>query len=113
MHLIEIIAGTSWAAYDAVRSGKGVAPKCAKTPNDAIANGYGQGLSDEFILPTVIGEYDGMKDGDGLLMCNFRVDRAREILTALAAPEDLAPEDLGRGTDERDGKVDFADVAGL
>ena len=27
-----------------------------------------------------------MKDGDGLLMFNFRADRAREILTALLDP---------------------------
>ena len=34
-----------------------------------------------------IGGYDGMKEGDGLLFVNFRADRAREILSALAAPE--------------------------
>ena len=28
----------------------------------------------------------GMKDGDGVLMVNFRADRAREILTALLDP---------------------------
>jgi 2,3-bisphosphoglycerate-independent phosphoglycerate mutase len=100
------------AAYDAVRSGKGVAPN-AGSADEAIANGYGQGLSDEFFSPTVVGGYDGMKDGDGILMCNYRADRAREILTALAAPEELSPEDLGRGQDGRDGKVEFADVAGI
>jgi 2,3-bisphosphoglycerate-independent phosphoglycerate mutase len=34
----------------------------------------------------VIADYKGMRDGDGLLMCNFRADRAREILTALLDP---------------------------
>jgi 2,3-bisphosphoglycerate-independent phosphoglycerate mutase len=34
----------------------------------------------------VVGGYDGMADGDGLLMANFRADRAREILTALLDP---------------------------
>ena len=43
-------------------------------------------LDDEFVQPTVIDGYAGMKDGDGLLMFNFRSDRAREILTALLDP---------------------------
>ena len=43
-------------------------------------------LDDEFVLPTVIDGYTGMKDGDGLLMFNYRSDRARQILTALLDP---------------------------
>ena len=35
----------------------------------------------------MIGDYDGMNDGDGLLMANFRADRARQILSALADPD--------------------------
>ena len=42
---------------------------------------------DEFIQPTVLGGYDGMRDGDGVFCLNFRADRAREILSAMAAPE--------------------------
>jgi len=34
----------------------------------------------------VIDGYAGMKDGDGLLMFNYRSDRARQILTALLDP---------------------------
>jgi len=34
----------------------------------------------------VIGTYTGMGDGDGIMMGNFRADRAREILTALVDP---------------------------
>ncbi|SDY34937.1 phosphoglycerate mutase [Jannaschia faecimaris] len=43
--------------------------------------------SDEFIQPTILGDYEGMKDGDGVFCLNFRADRAREILSALAAPD--------------------------
>ncbi|HGG05836.1 MAG TPA: phosphoglycerate mutase (2,3-diphosphoglycerate-independent), partial [Aliiroseovarius sp.] len=39
-----------------------------------------------FILPTVIGDFAGVKDGDGLFFANFRADRAREILRAIAEP---------------------------
>ncbi len=52
----------------------------------AIDASYAAERTDEFMLPTVIGDYAGMADGDGLLMANFRADRAREILTALADP---------------------------
>ena len=37
-------------------------------------------LSDEFVLPAVVGDYRGMRDGDGVLCFNFRADRVREIL---------------------------------
>jgi 2,3-bisphosphoglycerate-independent phosphoglycerate mutase len=52
----------------------------------AVEAGYAAGTSDEFVKPTVVGDYAGMTDGDGVLMANFRADRAREILTALLDP---------------------------
>ena len=52
----------------------------------AILAGYLRGETDEFIAPTVIGDYRGAKDGDGFFCLNFRSDRAREILAAIAAP---------------------------
>lgn len=58
----------------------------ADDASEAIKAAYSRDENDEFIAPTVIGDYSGMKDGDGLLMANFRADRAREILTALADP---------------------------
>jgi 2,3-bisphosphoglycerate-independent phosphoglycerate mutase len=51
-----------------------------------IANAYSHKLYDEFILPAVVGTYDGMRDGDGVLCFNFRADRVREILTAILDP---------------------------
>jgi 2,3-bisphosphoglycerate-independent phosphoglycerate mutase len=52
----------------------------------AVDAGYAAGKGDEFLEPAAIGGYAGMADGDGLLMANFRADRAREILTALVDP---------------------------
>jgi len=43
--------------------------------------------TDEFVKPAALGAYSGMADGDGLLMANFRADRAREILEALLLPD--------------------------
>ena len=57
------------------------------TATGAIDASYAANISDEFIVPCVIGSYTGMRDGDGVLMGNFRTDRAREILTAVLDKE--------------------------
>ena len=59
----------------------------APDPEEAIIIAASNGETDEFITPSVIEGYEGMKDGDGLLFLNFRADRAREILSALADPD--------------------------
>jgi 2,3-bisphosphoglycerate-independent phosphoglycerate mutase len=69
--------------YEAIVEAKG---ETAKTPKEAIDKGYAAGQDDEFVKPTVVDGYKGMQDGDGLLMFNFRADRARQILTALLDP---------------------------
>jgi len=71
-------------AYRALVMAEGTAAPDAKA---AIEQSYAQNKGDEFILPSVIGAYGGMKDGDGVLMANFRGDRVREILTALLDPK--------------------------
>lgn len=53
------------------------------TAEEAIVASYADGVTDEFVIPAVIGDYQGAKDGDAVLMINFRADRAREILYAL------------------------------
>ena len=55
-------------------------------PLAAIQAGYTQGKHDEFIPPSIIGNYQGMRDGDAILCFNFRADRVREILAALLDP---------------------------
>jgi 2,3-bisphosphoglycerate-independent phosphoglycerate mutase len=49
----------------------------------AIEAAYALDKPDEFAPPTVIGDYAGMQDGDGILCFNFRADRVRQILAAL------------------------------
>jgi len=70
-------------AWAALVEAKGEAAPDALAAIDAS---YAAGKTDEFVLPTVIGAYAGMRDGDALLMGNFRSDRAREILTTLVDP---------------------------
>ena len=52
----------------------------------AVSQSYGRDVGDEFVEPAVIDGYGGMADGDGLIMANFRADRARQILGALLDP---------------------------
>ncbi|MCK5276551.1 MAG: phosphoglycerate mutase (2,3-diphosphoglycerate-independent), partial [Alphaproteobacteria bacterium] len=54
---------------------------------------------------TVIGDYKGMADGDGILMANFRADRAREILSAFLDPD--------FGGFARTRRIEFAAATGL
>ena len=71
-------------AYDALVEADG-----PRFPNAqaAIADAYAHKLYDEFVLPSVIGGYRGMQDGDGVLCFNFRADRVREILGAMFDPD--------------------------
>jgi 2,3-bisphosphoglycerate-independent phosphoglycerate mutase len=70
-------------AYDAMVAAEG--PHFADA-QAAIADAYAHKHFDEFIVPAVIGDYHGMKDGDGVLCFNFRADRVREILSAMLDP---------------------------
>ncbi|MEM9222007.1 MAG: 2,3-bisphosphoglycerate-independent phosphoglycerate mutase [Pseudomonadota bacterium] len=71
-------------AYDAIVHGTGAANEGAI---EAVSAAYAAGTTDEFIEPAVIGDYAGVRDGDGIVCVNFRGDRAREILSALLLPE--------------------------
>jgi len=70
-------------AYDCLVDAKG---ETAGAPKEAVDKSYASDKDDEFVLPTALAGYPGMQDGDGLLMFNYRSDRAREILTALLDP---------------------------
>lgn len=64
-------------AYNAIVCGQGV----HRVPDamTAITQSYNRGESDEFISPTVVGQYAGMEDGDALIHFNLRSDRARQL----------------------------------
>ena len=57
------------------------------TADKAISESYQNKVYDEFVVPCVIGDYQGMKDGDGVIMANYRSDRAREITRMLLQPD--------------------------
>jgi 2,3-bisphosphoglycerate-independent phosphoglycerate mutase len=53
-------------------------------PIDYIQSQYEKNIFDEFIQPARFGNFDGIKENDGLIFANFRSDRARELTTAFA-----------------------------
>ena len=71
-------------AYDAIVGARG---EQAGDAAGAIAAARERGETDEFIRPTVIGDYDGIADGDVVVHFNFRPDRARQLVRALAEPD--------------------------
>jgi 2,3-bisphosphoglycerate-independent phosphoglycerate mutase len=71
-------------AYLAIVGGVG---EHADDPLQAVEAAYARDETDEFVAPTAIAGYVGMRDGDGLLIANFRADRIREIAAALLDPE--------------------------
>jgi len=70
-------------AYDAIVHAQGLR---AATSEEAIASSYEREETDEFVKPTVIGDYDGAAAGDVAFFINFRPDRARQMTRALAEP---------------------------
>ena len=71
-------------AYDAIVNGE-----CNKDPDPVavMQKSYGAGVTDEFIVPTVVTEGAGIKAGDSVIFFNFRPDRARELTRTLVDPD--------------------------
>jgi len=69
-------------AYDVMAHGK----PSTSDPLTYLQQSYAKGINDEFVEPVAIAPYAGMKEGDEILMANFRADRVRQILTAFLDP---------------------------
>lgn len=62
-------------------------PKTTNNVLDFIENSYKEEIFDEFLLPHAFDGYDGLKENDGIIFCNFRSDRMREISNVIANNE--------------------------
>jgi len=71
-------------AYAALVYGEGVQED---DPVQAIKNSYANGVTDEFMLPTVVAKDAKIKEGDSVIFFNFRPDRARQITRSFVDPE--------------------------
>jgi 2,3-bisphosphoglycerate-independent phosphoglycerate mutase len=71
--------------YEAIVHGAG---ERARSAVEAIERGYARRENDEFLLPTIVDGLDGrVRDGDPIIVANFRADRARQLTHALADAE--------------------------
>ena len=75
-------------AYKALVEGEGIE---AANAIDAVAKSYEEGVTDEFVVPTVVVK-DGkalatIKENDSVIFFNFRPDRAREITRAFCSDD--------------------------
>ncbi len=71
-------------AYDMLVHGR--APYRADSGEQAVLDAYERGETDEFIEPTLIDGEGRIRPGDSVICFNFRPDRMREIVRALAEP---------------------------
>ena len=66
-------------AYNAIAEGIG---KRAASAHEAMQASYDEGVTDEFVVPTIVTEGATVQDDDAIIFANFRPDRAREITRA-------------------------------
>lgn len=73
-------------AYDAMSVGDG---EHAQSALQVMEETYAKGITDEFILPTIIDTQEDkrIKSNDTIIFFNFRPDRAREITRAFVDPD--------------------------
>jgi 2,3-bisphosphoglycerate-independent phosphoglycerate mutase len=83
------------AAYDLLVHGR-AEHHTADAPA-AAREAYARGETDEFITPTLVGEEGRIRAGDSVLCLNFRPDRMRQLVRALAEPG------FGEGAEELPG----------
>ena len=67
-------------AYDAICFAKGIEINDYK---EYIKESYKENITDEFIVPAVLNKEGKVDENDGIIWCNFRPDRAIEILSAI------------------------------
>jgi 2,3-bisphosphoglycerate-independent phosphoglycerate mutase len=79
-----LVLGPNDKIYKGKNEGETAAITKAKSAIDAIQQSYKNKLTDEFVIPTVIGDENSrIKDNDSVIFINFRSDRAKEITNAL------------------------------
>ena len=86
-------------AYDLLVHGRGEHE--APSGVAAVEAAYARGETDEFITPTVVGPDAAIRPGDSVLTFNFRPDRMRQLVRALADPDLVEIARGGAGPVER------------
>ncbi len=78
-------------AYHCIVAGEG---RAAASAEEAVKASYandqtpdGTEMVDEYIVPHIVADYDGVRDGDCVLHTNYRQDRAIQLTLAFVDPE--------------------------
>ena len=71
-------------AYNAITKCEGVRFSCGK---ELMEKSYADGVTDEFVIPSVSDKAQPLKDGDSVIFFNFRPDRARQLTRAIVDPD--------------------------
>lgn len=62
----------------------GIADHNYSSAKQCMKKSYANGVYDEFVEPSIIGDGAKIEDGDGVIFFNYRTDRAREITNAIS-----------------------------
>lgn len=68
-------------AHDAISFSS---PKTSLDVLSYLEKSYKEEIFDEFIIPSSFDQYNGLEENDGIIFCNFRSDRMREISSVFA-----------------------------
>lgn len=72
-------------AYLAIVNGE--SPYIYNSAEEALTASYLLNQSDEFVQPSIVRGYPGVKQRDSILMANYRSDRARQLLYSFLDPD--------------------------
>jgi 2,3-bisphosphoglycerate-independent phosphoglycerate mutase len=87
--------GKNWdltdQAYNALTEAKGIKAQSAEQAIKVAYSNYrtpdGTEMTDEYIPPTIIGNFTGIEDGDSVIHCSYRQDRAIQLTMAFVEDE--------------------------
>lgn len=86
----------------------------AGSASEAFEKNYQNGLTDEFIRPTMIGhnaQQSRIKEGDSVVFFNFRIDRPRQLTKAFVLPDFETSARSSRNFDINEDGKDFSSIA--
>jgi 2,3-bisphosphoglycerate-independent phosphoglycerate mutase len=85
------------ATFRAIIEGEG--PRLDE-PEAALKEAYDKGLTDQYVTPTVLGDYKGVENHDVLMHWNFRKDRGEFLMRMLVEPVTVLSDRLRDSADD-------------
>ncbi|MBX9830970.1 2,3-bisphosphoglycerate-independent phosphoglycerate mutase, partial [Candidatus Babeliales bacterium] len=73
-------------SYDVLCGNAQVPPGLLHDWHAVLEQSYAQGITDEFLVPTLLDAQGAVREGDGIIFFNVRPDRARQLTQAFIDP---------------------------